>query len=473
MKKGKKKSISVFRQLVTGYILFSVLLVTGLYICLFGVLIGLGGGSIGSLAPYQIVNEDGTMGDTSAWERSGGWVEMLDKEYHVIEVYGQKLDTPQEYTQKEIYEYLNTDKVVNTDTSAEQYRGFLKTAEKDGDTVYYFMKIGRNILSLTYNYNVGSSSGSQKIALVFLGVFFFFFCGVCFLMSRYLSRKIRLPLNKIIHGMEQVIKHGVDQVRLDFDSQREFEEIRDSFNIMTERLETEKREKRIDEEKKNRMLLELSHDIKTPVSTIKSYANALEENLVKPEDLNECYQTVEKKAERVDELINEMFLLLKLDNTEYKFERERTDLCELMRTSCALYYGELEAEGIQMEIEIPEAPIWAELDKKEFSRVIENLLGNICKYNETGHHAWVSVREKEGKAEIWIEDDGDEIAGEIKERMFDPFVRGDKARSSKGGTGLGLAIAKKTVEKLGGEITYRYENQRNQFVVYLGGGRLS
>ena len=236
---------------------------------------------------------------------------------------------------------------------------------------------------------------------------------------------------------------------------------------MTERLEEEKREKRISEEKKNRMLLELSHDIKTPVSTIKSYANALEEGLVKAEDLKECYRIIDKKAARVDVLVNEMFLLLKLDNPEYELEPEQTDLCELVRSACAEYYEELEDKGIEMHIEIPETPITAAVDRKEFTRVIENLLSNIGKYNRTGQGAWITVRESGGRAEIIVQDDGEAVAEDIRPILFDPFVRGDKARISKGGTGLGLAIARKIVGKLSGTIEYAYEEGKNRFKITL------
>lgn len=465
--KQRKKQGSVFRQLVTSYISFAVLLVAGLYVCLFGVLLSLGGGTIESLAPYDMIDENGQVKDLGSLERNGMWIEKLDEDYHILEVYGQKQDKPQSYTQDEIYEYLVTDNMVDTDTPAARYRGFINTIKLDGEKYYYFVKAERNILSLSYNYNAAGSGAGQRIVAVFFVVFTLFFFGNCYLMSRYLSRKIKKPLSEITVGMEQVINHGVDQVRLDFRAQKEFEEIRDSFNIMTERLENEKREKRVLEERKNRMLLELSHDIKTPVSTIKSYANVLEEGLIREEDLRGYYQTIDKKAVRVDELVNEMFLMLKLDNPEYEFEIKKTDICELLRTICAGYYEDLEAKGIEMHIEIPETPIWAGIDQKETKRVIENLLGNIIKYNQTGQGAWVSVKENSETVEIQIQDDGEAIAQEIHTIMFDPFVRGDQARSSKGGTGLGLAIARKIVEKLGGEITYQYKEGKNSFLIKL------
>lgn len=464
--KGKKAG-SVFKQLVGSYILFSILLVIGMYVCMFGLLIGLSGGKIESLAPYELVDEKGNVGDLRSLERMGGWIEKLDTEYHVLAVYGEKKDEARSYTQEEIYEYLVIDKLVDTNTSAKEYRGFLDTAKEDGKTFYYFVKLDRDVLSLTYSYQVNNHVGGGRIAVVFLAIFLLIFFGNCFLMSRYLSRKIKKPLNEIIGGMEQVIEQGVDQVHLDFHAQKEFEEIRDSFNVMTERLEQEKREKRVLEEKKNRMLLELSHDIKTPVATIKSYANALEEGVVKAEDFKDYYQIIDKKAVRVDVLVNELFLMLKLDNPEYELELKETDLCELVRTVCVEYYEELESRGIEMHIEIPEIQIRAKVDPKELTRVIENLLGNIVKYNQTGHGAWVTVKEAKGRIEIQVQDDGEAIAEEIRPVLFDPFTRGDQARTTRGGTGLGLAIARKIMEKLGGEIIYLYEDGKNQFLIKL------
>ena len=408
----RKNSGSVFRQLVGSYVLFAVFLVIGVNVCMFGILIGIGGGSIETLAPYDMVDGSGKIQNLSVLEKNGGWIEKLDEDYHVLEVYGDKLDEPESYTQEEIYEYLVTDNFVETAASAKDYRGFIKTVQKGGQSFYYFIKIDRKALSLTYNYNAGSSQQGRRLTIGFLLLFVLFFAGNCFLMSRYLSRKIS-------------------------------------------------------EEKKNRMLLELSHDIKTPVATIKSYANALEEGLVKTEDLKECYRIIDKKAVRVDVLVNEMFLLLKLDNPEYELELEQTDLCELVRSVCAEYYEELEDKGIEMHIEIPETPITADVDKKEFTRVIENLLCNIRKYNQTGQGAWITVRELRGRAEMIIQDDGEAVAEEIRPILFDPFVRGDKARTSKGGTGLGLAIARKIVGKLGGTIEYTYEEGKNQFKITL------
>lgn len=462
MRLKRKTKGSVFRQLVVSYILFAVLSVVTLYFCLFGVLFFIGGSRLDTLIPYELVDDQGNVGDIRSFTNIGGWIEKLDSDFHVIEVYGEKPDSAQSYTMEEISEYLYTDHIVETDTSAREYRGFLKAAQEGGETVWYLMKIGRKNLFMTYSYNVAADRSTGRATTTALLVFGILFLVDCILMSTYLSRKIKRPLMMITEGMEQV-KQGAGSVRLDFQAQREFGEIRDSFNLMIEQLEQEKLEKRVNEEKKNRLLLELSHDIKTPVATIKGCANALEEGLVKPSEVQRYYQMIDQKAGRVNTLANEMFLMLKLEDADYQMQAERTDLCELARQVSAEYYEELTGRGLDFRILIPETPIFVKIDPKEFARVIENLLGNAVKYNQTGTMAEVEVRQADEMTEIFVRDDGEAIAGDIRPVLFDPFVRGDRARQSKGGTGLGLAIASKIVEKSGGTLEYLRMEEKNVF----------
>ncbi len=460
------KGGSVFRQLVASYIVFAMVSVFLLYLCMFGVLIFIGGGQLESLAPYELVDDEGNVGDFSSFKRLGGWIEMLDESYNVKEVYGEKKDRIMAYSMEELTEYLTADNLVETGTSASEYRGYLKAVRTEDKTAYYLMKIGRNALKMSYTYSVGRDTRTVRVAataFVFFGILFLI---SCLLMSRYLSRKIQKPLQKIMEGME-LVRAGDSRVRLDFEAQREFAEIRDTFNMMIGQLDSEKRRKQQDEERKNRMLLEISHDIKTPVSTIKSSALALEEGLVKPEKLPQYYQMIDKKAGRVNSLVNELFQLLKMEDKGYMLQMERTDLCELARQICAEYYEEITGRGLDFQIQIPETPIYAEIDRKEFSRVIENLLGNAGKYNRTGRRVTVEVGRMDGKTALSVWDDGEPVSEELRPVLFDPFVRGDYARQSSGGTGLGLAIASKAVEKHGGELRYVLRDKGNEFLVLI------
>ena len=137
-----------------SYILFAVLSVVTLYLCMFGVLFFLGGGNLESLAPYDLVDDEGHVGDISSFAGIGGWIEKLDPDYQVTEIYGEKKDSVWSYTIEEISEYLYTDHVVETETSAREYWGFLKAVQTEGGTVWYLMKISRETLSLTNSFYV-------------------------------------------------------------------------------------------------------------------------------------------------------------------------------------------------------------------------------------------------------------------------------------------------------------------------------
>lgn len=462
----KKKEGSIFGRLLAGYIVFAIVSVILLYVCTFGVLFYIGGGRLESLVPYELVDEEGNVRDIHSFERFGGWIEKLNDSFQVTEVYGEKKDGIREYSMKELTEYLTADNLVETESSASEYRGFLKAVSQEGETSYYLMKVSRNALQIGYTYQVGSNTRSDRIAAAAFLLFGLLFLINCLAMSAYLSRRIKKPLEMLMDGMEKV-RAGGSGIRLDFEAPKEFAGIRDTFNMMIGQLDAQKREKRQNEEKKNRMLLEISHDIKTPVATIKSSANVLEEGLVRPEEVPRYYHLIDQKSERVDTLVNELFLLLKMEDAGYELQAERVDLCELVRQVCAGYYEEITEQGLDFQIQIPERPICVKADKKEFSRVVENLLGNAAKYNRTGHMAAVEVCRAGGRARICVRDDGEAIDGELRPLLFDPFVRGDPARCSDGGTGLGLAIAAKIVEKHGGELRYDRQNGENVFTVSL------
>lgn len=111
-KKSNRKKSSVFRQLVASYIVFSMVSVFLLYLCMFGILLFIGGGQLESLAPYDLVDKEGNIRDLDSFKRLGGWIEQLDDSYHVTKVYGEKKDLADSYTMEELTEYLITDNLV-------------------------------------------------------------------------------------------------------------------------------------------------------------------------------------------------------------------------------------------------------------------------------------------------------------------------------------------------------------------------
>lgn len=234
----------------------------------------------------------------------------------------------------------------------------------------------------------------------------------------YYARKIKKPLDEIVSGMED-LRAGNSSARVNIRTEAEFERIVDTFNHMAEELERENSEKEELTRKKDQMLLELSHDIKTPVATIKSYSNALEAGLVPDEKKQEIYRIIEAKADRVHMLSEDMFTMLKMDNTQYNIELQKVNLCEYLRLLCAEYYDEITGADFEFDILIPDDEITALIDPHLFSRIISNLLSNAVKYNKTGSVISMELFNENGTVAITVSDDGEAIDRELSDKLFD------------------------------------------------------
>lgn len=121
---------------------------------------------------------------------------------------------------------------------------------------------------------------------------------------------------------------------------------------------------------------------------------------------------------------------------------------EVLRECIAALYTDFEERGIALRVEIPETPVPYSADKLQMMRTVTNLLTNAVRYGKEGGKTLVKLEEYA----ITVADDGEQIDDELAGHIFEPFSRGDKARSTKGGSGLGLSIASKIVQMHGGEL---------------------
>ena len=204
--------------------------------------------------------------------------------------------------------------------------------------------------------------------------------------------------------------------------------------------------------KRNLLLSDIAHDLRTPMPTISGYAKAINDGMIEEEKQREYLDIIQNKAKRMNDLIELLFEYVKIDSHGYTLQKEKTDIIELVRENAALMYNEIEEAGMEFVIDIPEEEMIVELDRLQISRVISNLLVNAIKHNETYTLVKISVKKYPGILVIDIADNGKPIPEEIQDNIFDPFARGDKSRNSKGGTGLGLSIAKKIINMHGWEI---------------------
>ncbi len=205
--------------------------------------------------------------------------------------------------------------------------------------------------------------------------------------------------------------------------------------------------------KRNLMLSDIAHDLRTPITTIGGYARALQDGMVTdPEKQREYLEAIQKKSERMTELIQLLFEYSKLDSEGFKLEKKPIDLMELLRENAALIYPDMEESGMEFEVDIPESRFYVNADKVQVSRVITNLMNNAIRHTDAGSRILLSAKLTETECVIAVADSGERIPLELQLHLFEPFAMSDESRSSKGGSGLGLSIAAKVVRMHGWEI---------------------
>lgn len=267
----------------------------------------------------------------------------------------------------------------------------------------------------------------------------------------YIHRKVKEPLDLLNEGI-LAFAEGERETELSYKGPKEFETIFGSFNKMARQLrESEETKERLIIEKQ-RMLADISHDLKTPITVIEGYAKAVSDGLTDEEMQKQYLGTILQKTESLTEQINNFYDYSKLEHPEFALVKKKQDLAEYLRIYLARKYDEIELADFRLEVEIPEEEISYSFDEVQFGRVLDNILANALKHNPKGTTIYITLQQTERAIQIELGDNGVGIPEEIKERLFDPFTVGDDSRHNRQGSGLGLAVAAKIVELHGGAL---------------------
>ena len=215
-----------------------------------------------------------------------------------------------------------------------------------------------------------------------------------------------------------------------------------------------------------RMLSNISHDIKTPMTVILGY---LEIMRVNGDPRQEMLGKVESTAHRVMELITQFFTLAKLEAGDTELERSKLNLNEVCSENILSFYELLSTQDFQIEVDIPNAPISVMSNSDALQRILFNLISNAIRYGADGKYLGMVLRSDEENAYIDIIDKGRGIPKEFADTIFDRlFTMEDSRNPRMQGNGLGLTIAKNLAVQLGGDITLTSQpNVKTVFTVTL------
>jgi signal transduction histidine kinase len=397
-----------------------------------------------------IIKEDYTQIDSSEVVQNSGGVQVVDKDYRVVYSSGLNTLGKSQLTVGEFTAFLLESK------EKPYHYDILYQPQGEFWLIVTFPTSIRLDFSLVYNKEATASDLARVggvlvmvtlMYLLLLALFTFFY-------SRITAAGITVPLRKLCDGTS-LLREGDYSARVDLHLKNEFAELQSTFNDMAARIEHEMSLRKKSENDRRRLILDISHDLKNPLSSIQGYAEVC---MKKPElneqERNEYLQVIHQNSQRANLLLSELFELSQMDSPEFSIKPVKTDLCEYLRQLCGELVLLLERANFEYEFDIPEKNILAMLDKNRFSRIIQNLADNAVRYNPQGTTVSVSMTEQNNKAIILFGDDGCGIPAQIADDVFKPFVRADDSRNSKtGGSGLGLSIAKKIAEAHGGDLT--------------------
>ena len=306
------------------------------------------------------------------------------------------------------------------------------------------------------------------LAAVFGGVggsFFVFVLGaVWFLAAGYFLIKRITGFERIVDALRR-LRAGDLGFKLTDMPEGVFAEMAEDINSLGDGMQAALQNEVRAERMKSELITNVSHDLKTPLTSILNYSDLLGKMDLTPEEANDYARIIHQKGLRLKNLTSDLFDISKVQSGAEQIISERLDACTLARQALAEQDKAVQESGLTVKAAIPERelPIWA--DGRKLSRVLENLIGNCVKYALKGTRVFLSVAEENGQAIIELKNTAnyemDFAADEITER----FVRGDAARSTEG-SGLGLAIAKSYTEACGG--TFDVSVDGDQFKVRIG-----
>ncbi|MGN0150657.1 MAG: ATP-binding protein [Clostridia bacterium] len=287
--------------------------------------------------------------------------------------------------------------------------------------------------------------------------------------THLMTKSVEKPINELAKATELIRNGNLDFEVMGSDCD-EIDTLCSNFDTMRKELKLAQERERLMKKERSMLLANISHDLKTPVTSIKGYIDGIRDGIADTPEKTERYlNTIYAKTEIIDEIVNNLSMFSKLELSRMCFEFEKGDINEFLREFMSEYKLDFEKKGIKFIDKISAEPAVIKIDYDKMGRALANIIDNAVKYGDSHNPRLEAASYLRDKGiYIYISDNGIGIEESELKNVFEGFYRIDSSRSIKG-SGLGLGIIKQIIEKHSGKFWLKSEGlgKGTTAVVYL------
>ena len=265
---------------------------------------------------------------------------------------------------------------------------------------------------------------------------------VAALLSLFAVRRIVHPIQVMMQASRRIAR-GDYHHRIELPGQDELSMLAQHFNQMSETLERT-------EERRVEGIGDLAHELRTPLSSIKSMMEGLVDGVLSAEPAT--FLRVQREVARLQRLVHDLEELSRIEAGQILLDLRQVNINEVIQAAADRLQPQFEDKEVQLQLDLAPAPLHGRLDTGRILQVLLNLMGNALQYTPSGGSVTVYVQRQEGEIAVTVRDSGIGIASEHLPYLFERFYRVDRARATGNGSGVGLTIARHLVEAHHGRI---------------------
>ncbi len=292
------------------------------------------------------------------------------------------------------------------------------------------------------------------------------------LMAMALGYFLSSTMTDRMHLLKQAaekLAQGNLETRVPVSGRDEVAALAESFNQMASQLQAMDEKQRELERLRKDLIAWVSHDLQTPLASMRAILEALSDGMVEePETVKRYLNTAQRDVRSLSALIDDLFQMAQLDAGGIPLEKEDASLADLISDTLESFSALASQQEITLEGSAESNVDPVLMDTQRIGRVLNNLIGNALRHTPAGGQVDVNARRAGSGAEVTVRDSGEGIRAEDLPKVFESFYRGEKSRSrATGGAGLGLAIARGIVRAHGGEIRVESQPGDTRFIFTL------